>query len=125
VYKTHYQSADEFEDTPLFQVQVHSDEHPRMLRDLQSNFIGQLIVVPGIITNASRTSIRASKVVVQCRNCGHQKQLTVSSGFGGISIPRVCDNQRNPGVDKQQCKIDTYTVVTDRCEYIDQQSLKL
>lgn len=90
-----------------------------MLRDLQSNFIGQLIVVPGIITNASRTSIRASKVIVQCRNCGHQKQLTVSSGFGGISIPRVCDNQRNPGVDKEKCKIDTYSVVTDRCEYID------
>lgn len=37
----------------------------------------------------------------------------------------MCDNQRNPGVDKQQCKIDTYSVVTDRCEYIDQQSLKL
>jgi DNA replicative helicase MCM subunit Mcm2 (Cdc46/Mcm family) len=45
-------------------VQIHSDENPRMLRDLQSNLIGQLIVVPGIITNASRTAIRASKVTV-------------------------------------------------------------
>lgn len=125
MYKTHYQSADDYDSPPAFQVQIHSDEHPRMLRDLQSNLIGQLIVVPGIITNASRTAIRASKVIVQCRNCGHQKPLSVNAGFGGISIPRTCDNQRNPGVDKQNCKLDTYAVVTDRCEYIDQQSLKL
>ena len=96
-----------------------------MLRDLQSNLIGQLIVVPGIITNASRTAIRASKVTVQCKNCGHQKLLSVSQGFGGISVPRTCDNARNPGLDKQKCQLDTYTVVTDKCEYVDQQSLKL
>lgn len=96
-----------------------------MLRDLQSNLIGQLVVVPGIITNASRTAIRASKVTVQCKNCGHQKALQVGAGFGGISIPRTCDNQRNPGLDKQQCKLDSYAVVTDKCEYVDQQSLKL
>jgi DNA replication licensing factor MCM5 len=72
-----------------------------MLRELQSNLIGQLIVVPGIITNASRAAIRASKVTIQCRNCGHLKNLQVSQGFGGISVPRICDNQRNPGLDKQ------------------------
>jgi DNA replication licensing factor MCM5 len=110
---------------PYFQVQMQSEENPRMLRELQSQLIGQMIVVPGIITNASRTSIRASKVTVQCKNCGHQKQLKVSQGFGGISVPRFCDNQRNPGLDKAQCKMDTYSVVTDLCEYIDQQSLKL
>lgn len=127
MYKTHYfsQNFETHDEVPLFQVQIHSDENPRMLRDLQSNVIGQMIVVPGIITNASRTAIRASKVIVQCRNCGHQKMLQVGAGFGGISIPRICDNQRNPGLDKQQCKIDSYTVVTDRCEYVDQQSLKL
>jgi DNA replicative helicase MCM subunit Mcm2 (Cdc46/Mcm family) len=66
VYKTHYfsQHFEEGDSVPYFQVQIHSDENPRMLRDLQSNLIGQLIVVPGIITNASRTAIRASKVTV-------------------------------------------------------------
>ena len=127
VYKTHYFSQNflEGDDVPNFQVQIHSAELPRMLRELQSNLIGQLIVVPGIITNASRTAIRASKVTVQCKNCGHQKHLSVGLGFGGISIPRTCDNSRNPGLDKQQCKLDTYSVVTDRCEYLDQQTLKL
>jgi DNA replicative helicase MCM subunit Mcm2 (Cdc46/Mcm family) len=78
VYRSHYYSADSFDEVPLFQVQMHSDEHPKMLRELQSNLIGQMIVVPGIITNASRTAIRASKVTVQCSNCGHQKQLNVN-----------------------------------------------
>ncbi len=49
----------------------------------------------------------------------------MSQGFGGISIPRTCDNQKNPGLDKQNCKLDTYAVVTDRCSYVDHQSLKL
>ena len=40
-------------------------------------------------------------------------------------MPRICDNQRNPGLDKQQCRLDTYEVVTDLCDYVDQQSLKL
>lgn len=75
MYKTHYfsQHFEEGDTVPHFQVQIHSDENPRMLRDLQSNLIGQMIVVPGIITNASRTAIRASKVTVQCKNCGHKK----------------------------------------------------
>lgn len=73
VYKTHYFAQDfqEGDVVPYFKVQIQSEEYPRMLRDLQSNLIGQMIVVPGIITNASRTSIRASKVTVQCKNCGH------------------------------------------------------
>jgi len=66
VYKTHYFSQNflEGDEVPHFQVQIHSAENPRMLRELQSNLIGQLVVVPGIITNASRTAIRASRVIV-------------------------------------------------------------
>ncbi len=42
VYQTHYfgQNAIDGDVPPLFQVQIHSDENPRMLRDLQSNIIG-------------------------------------------------------------------------------------
>jgi DNA replication licensing factor MCM5 len=96
-----------------------------MLRELQANLVGSLIVVPGIITAASKTSIKATKVVVKCTNCGHEKELSIKSGFGGVQIPRVCDNQRNPGLDKQQCKMDTYRIVAEKCTYIDQQTLKI
>ena len=91
-----------------------------MLRDLKSNLVGQMIVVPGIITNASRTAIRAAKVVVRCRNCGHEKIIPVGTGYSGVSIPRTCDNMRNPGLDKQQCKLDSYSIVSEKCSYIDQ-----
>ena len=96
-----------------------------MLRDLQSNLIGQLVVVPGIITAATKTHIKANTVVVRCTNCGHEKEIKANGGFGGLAIPRICDNQRNPGPDKQQCKIDSYRVIPDKCDVFDQQILKL
>lgn len=62
---------------------------------------------------------------MRCSNCGHEKEVKANGGFGGYNIPRICDNQRNPGPDKQQCKIDSYRVVADRCDVFDQQTLKL
>ena len=63
------------EEVPKFQVQIQSDENPRMLRELQSNLVGHLVVIPGIITSASKTSIKATKVTYKCKNCGHEKIL--------------------------------------------------
>ena len=127
MYRTHYFKNDfmEGETAPFFQIHIHSDENPRMIRDLQSNLVGQLVVIPGIITNASRTLIRASNVVVRCGNCGHEKEIKVGLGYGGVSVPRACDNAGNPGMDRQKCKMDTYRVVTEKCDYIDQQYLKI
>lgn len=71
-----------------------------MLRDLQSHLIGKLVVIPGIITNASRTQIKATKITYRCKNCGHEKVITTGGGYGAHTYPRVCDNQRNPGLDK-------------------------
>jgi len=63
-----------------------------MLRDMQGNLVGKLIVVPGIITSASRSVIRAVKQVYRCSNCGHEKELKGKYGFGGTRPPRICDN---------------------------------
>lgn len=79
-----------------------------MLRDLQSNVVGQMVVVPGIITAASKTYIKAIKIVLRCVNCGHEKDIKGKYGYGGYYIPRICDNAKNPGLDKQPCKLDTY-----------------
>lgn len=59
-----------------------------MLRDLQSNLIGSLVVIPGIVTNASRSNIRATNVVVRCSNCGHEKEMSLNAGYGGLALPR-------------------------------------
>lgn len=62
--------------------------------------IGKLIVIPGIITNASRTAIKATKITYRCSNCEHEKTIKTGSGYGSHTYPRICDNQRNPGLDK-------------------------
>lgn len=64
-------------------------------------------------------------MVVQCRNCGNLKTLVISSGFGGVSIPRMCENGRETGEQKEQCPMDSYTPVPELCEYIDIQTLKI
>lgn len=78
------------EKCPTFQVQIHSDENPRMLRDLTSNMVGKLVVVPGIITSASRSAIKATLITYRCHNCGHEFAAKVKHGFGGAAAPRVC-----------------------------------
>ena len=62
--------------------------------------MGQFIIVPGIITAASKASIKATKIVIKCKNCKHEKTLNCHYGFGGVAIPRFCDNAKNPGLDK-------------------------
>jgi DNA replicative helicase MCM subunit Mcm2 (Cdc46/Mcm family) len=69
-----------------------------MLRDLQSNLMGQLVVVPGIITAASKTSIRATLITWKCSECGHEKTIHMKHGFGGTATPYACEGPRaDPG----------------------------
>ena len=74
-------------------MQIHSEENPRMLRELQSNVINQLVVVPGIIISMGKAQIKATQVIVRCSNCEHEKRLKVGLGFQQIQIPRSCDRQ--------------------------------
>ena len=62
-----------------------------MLRDLKSEVLNEMIVVPGIITSASKAQIKASKVVFQCKNCGHLTTRDVNGGLGGTNLPRMCE----------------------------------
>ena len=74
VYHNNYHetvSGNADDPVPNWQVQIFSDENPRNLRDLTSNMVGKLIVVPGIITSASRTSIKATTITWRCSACDH------------------------------------------------------
>jgi hypothetical protein len=37
-----------------------------------------MVVIPGIITAASKTHIKANKICVKCKNCGHEKELKLN-----------------------------------------------
>lgn len=47
---------------PPFEVQIRSMEDPRMLRRIESDLVGHMIVVPGIVTSASKSQIKASRL---------------------------------------------------------------
>uniref|UniRef100_A0A7S3CJV1 DNA replication licensing factor MCM5 n=1 Tax=Strombidium rassoulzadegani TaxID=1082188 RepID=A0A7S3CJV1_9SPIT len=127
IYRVDYydDSDPDMDPAPKFQVQVHSDENPLMIRDLQSNLMGKLICVPGIITSTNRTSIRARTAVFTCTNCGHEKRQEVEFGMKGIATPVICDNQKNPGQDRSNCKLNSYVLNADKTEFVDQQIMKL
>ena len=90
-----------------------------MLRDLQSEHVGQLVVVPGIITSASKSQIKASRLKMTCKNCGFEKLLTIHSGLGGVSMPRQCERGANPGMDRERCPLDPFEITPDGCSYVD------
>ena len=74
VYQNNYHetiSGDASDPVPEWQVQIYSEENPRILRDLTSKLVGKLICVPGIITSASRTSIKAISITWKCSACDH------------------------------------------------------
>jgi DNA replication licensing factor MCM5 len=49
----------------------------------------------------------------------------VSGGFSGISLPRTCSRKKGEGEGGEQCPLDPYYVMHERCQFIDQQVLKL
>jgi DNA replication licensing factor MCM5 len=95
-------------------------EDPRMLRKLDSDLVGQMIVVPGIITSASKSQIKASKLVLKCKNCGDIKETILKSGLAGAMDPSICQRAK-----QENCPMNPYYIVPEDCEYKDYQTLKI
>ena len=121
-HNNYYESiAGEVDNIPEWQVQIYSDENPRNLRDLTSNMVGKLICVPGIITSASRSSIKATKITWKCSACDHTYSQDLKFGFGGAQARRQCANATNPiSTDRSRCPLDPYRVVAEKCKFLDQ-----
>ncbi|KAI9178829.1 minichromosome maintenance protein 5 [Blastocladiella emersonii ATCC 22665] len=109
---------------PAIQVTLLSSDSITPIRDLSANIVGRLVRVTGIVIGASTLSAKATTVHLMCKSCRYVKVLPVTSGFSGIQLPRVCDGPANPGVPKD-CPVDPFTIVHDKCSFVDQQSIKL
>ncbi|POM60353.1 DNA replication licensing factor MCM5 [Phytophthora palmivora] len=111
---------------PDIQAILTSDQAPVALRHVHSQEINRLVKVPGIVISATRVRTKCMSATLRCRNCGHTKRVAVS-GMGGVSISRICDrNREEDGVTPgDMCPKDSYMVLPDKGEYVDQQTLKL
>ena len=110
---------------PEHQLLLHSSVSQISIRDLNATNISHLVRIPGIVIGASTLSSKATALNIQCRNCQHTEILVVSGGIAGITLPRVCSRKRTEGDPTDKCPLDPYFVVHEKCQFIDQQILKL
>lgn len=108
-----------------FQVSLISQQRPISLRELTSDLVGKLIVVPGIVVAVSKPATKALKVVAQCRFCQSKITMYVEPGFSGIDLPKVCQGIREGQGSKERCGLDPFVIIGEECSYVDQQTLKV
>ena len=107
-----------------FQVSLTSQQRPISLRELTSDLVGQLVVVPGIVLSVSKPSTKITFLSARCRSCGHKYTQNVDPGFTGVDLPRVCQGPQQVGR-REKCPLDPFVVIPEECHYIDQQTLKI
>ncbi|KUF94267.1 hypothetical protein AM588_10009829 [Phytophthora nicotianae] len=99
---------------PDIQAILTSDQAPVALRHVHSQEINRLVKVPGIVISATRVRTKCVSATLKCRNCGHTKRVAVA-GTGGVSIPRICDRNREEdnGVTPGKCAPKTLGIEID------------
>ena len=110
---------------PEHQLLLHSSASHISIRDLTADNVSHLVRIPGIIIGASTLSSKATSLHIQCRNCSHNTNISVVGGFAGLQLPRTCGRVREANEDSDRCPLDPYFVVHEKCQFIDQQVLKL
>jgi DNA replication licensing factor MCM5 len=110
---------------PEHQLLLHSTVSQVSIRDLTAENVSHLVRIPGIVIGASTLSSKATAVTVQCRNCQFMMDIAVTGGFSGITLPRTCGRVRNEADASDRCPMDPYFVVHEKCQFVDQQILKL
>jgi DNA replication licensing factor MCM5 len=110
---------------PEHQLLLHSDASSLSIRDLTANHVSHLVRIPGIVIGASTLSSKSTALAIRCRQCEHEEILPVSGGFTGVTLPRTCGRVRPQEDRSDKCPLDPYFVLHERCQFIDQQVLKL
>ncbi|KAG8861718.1 minichromosome maintenance protein 5 [Tulasnella sp. 330] len=118
------------EEVPFVQVSIRTGMNMMSCRDLAADTISKLVRIPGIVISASVLSSRATKLHLTCRGCRSNKIIYPAVGLGGMgggkdgALPRICDAKAEEG-QKKDCPMDPYLIVHDRCQFVDQQTIKL
>ncbi|KAI9726086.1 MAG: minichromosome maintenance protein 5 [Chrysothrix sp. TS-e1954] len=110
---------------PHHQLLLRSTQSTTSIRSLGATSVAHLVLIPGIVIGASTLSSKATQVNIQCRNCSHIDVVSVSSGFSSVTLPRTCGGPKGPDEKSSECPLDPYFIVHEKCQFIDQQVLKL
>ncbi|KAF2153351.1 MCM-domain-containing protein [Myriangium duriaei CBS 260.36] len=110
---------------PEHQLLLHSSVSQTLIRGLTATHVSHLVRIPGIVIGASTLSSKSTVLRIQCRNCQHTQNIPVNGGFTGVSLPRTCARVQLPGEESAKCPLDPYFVVHEKCQFIDQQVIKL
>eukprot|EP01055_Gregarina_sp_Pseudo9_P004631 Gregarina_sp_Pseudo_9__4630@NODE_481_length_2738_cov_16_530937_g453_i0_p1_GENE_NODE_481_length_2738_cov_16_530937_g453_i0NODE_481_length_2738_cov_16_530937_g453_i0_p1_ORF_typecomplete_len816_score278_55MCM/PF00493_23/2_2e03MCM/PF00493_23/3_3e93MCM_lid/PF17855_1/3_3e28MCM_OB/PF17207_3/1_3e25Mg_chelatase/PF01078_21/1_8e06Sigma54_activat/PF00158_26/0_00093MCM_N/PF14551_6/36MCM_N/PF14551_6/0_12AAA_5/PF07728_14/0_0056AAA_3/PF07726_11/0_012RuvB_N/PF05496_12/0_02AAA_2/PF07724_14/0_024DUF3987/PF13148_6/ len=109
-----------------FQIEVICRDAPVQIRDLKSSMIQRLLVVPGIVVQAAKPFLKASVLVVQCKDCAARRTLRLPPWKQGLALPRNCDGGAGGDAgDAQKCSLDPFVIVSEECSFIDVQTLKI
>ncbi|KAJ6070824.1 hypothetical protein N7467_012143 [Penicillium canescens] len=112
---------------PSHQLLLHSSASHISIRDLNATNISHLVRIPGIVIGASTISSKSTILHIRCKGCDHSENISVDGGFSGLSLPRRCGRVKEPGDQGtgENCPLDPYVVHHEKCQFVDQQVLKL
>jgi DNA replication licensing factor MCM5 len=112
---------------PSHQLLLHSSASHISIRDLNATNISHLVRIPGIVIGASTISSKSTVVHIRCKGCDYSDNIYVDGGFSGLSLPRRCGRPKQPGNQEpgDDCPLDPYVIYHEKCQFVDQQVLKL
>ena len=66
-----------------------------------------------MVTASNKVAPKATKLVLQCKNCSDQKHLTMHAGLKGIMLPRTCERNGTRQAEEAACPMDPYEILPD------------
>jgi DNA replication licensing factor MCM5 len=88
--------------------------------------VSQLVMIPGIITAATKPRHMATTVTVMCKDCKLTQTVPGPTGLGPIALPRTCNLSGGlDGAPNAGCSMDPWVVLPQKSTFVDQQQLKL
>ena len=108
-----------------FQIEHKSSARLRSIRDLTSDLVCSLVIVPDNAVSSSKPVIKAYRVVAQCKGCQQELFIPIEAGLSGIGLPRTCIAPRPElGLAAEKCQRDHYVIIPGRCQYALHQTSK-
>ena len=119
-------------DIPDVQITFIGQLRLTPIRDITAAEVNRMLLVPGIVISAARTRPKATILHLHCKTCNTDKPMNCPPD--GLQLPLSCPgnqpgeaNGGNPPPDGGggKCPQNPFSIVPDKCTFVDTQQLKL